>query len=518
MEKGLWVSTDKFISLSEMGDPNKSYLLDELYSSSALGGFDPVSFLGLLPDPDPVLLKTGDGIEILRSLTADDKVISCMQNRKLGTLKKKDYLYEPGKLEDKESDSASRDVCARLMDDLGKINLYNVIAQVLDAPYYGQTPVEIIWESMDGRLRIADLKPRPVDWFAYNEKHEPVFSGDLANDPVIPEKLVIARHFPDATNPYGLRLLSRCLWPVAIKKGGIQFWTMLCERFGMPWVIGKVGGDKKERDAALAQLTSMVQNAVAVLSRDAEVDIHTLTGKGGDLHPALIRHCDTAIARVLQGQNLTNEGGSTGSYAESKTSKEALSDFQEADEHLVVSFMNDLAKIYTRVNSEHALAPAFRYREPEDYSALADLDTKLHGMGVRFTKDHFKRKYRMTDDEFSLDQNNENDTDPAPGKEFSSEFSSSKDKFTPEQANLERFSDGLKKLALNDTRKIESTLLNAILEAGSYEDAMVKLLELYPGLDVGNMEDILEQGLLNSVLYGMYTEQPEGHTQEGDDD
>ncbi|MBU0972309.1 MAG: DUF935 domain-containing protein [Proteobacteria bacterium] len=513
MDKGLWLSDTNFISLSDLKEQKHNPLLGELYSSSTLGGFDPISFMGLMPDPDPVLQKTGDGIDVLRSLTADDKVLSCMQNRKLGTLKKQDYLFEPGKLEDKEPDSASKDICKKLVADLENINLYNIIAQILDAPYYGQTPVEIIWEPIDGVLHISELKPRPVEWFAYNEKYEPVFSGDLMNEPVIPEKLVIARHFPDAKNPYGLRLLSRCLWPVAIKKGGIRFWTMLCERFGMPWVIGKVGGadDKAKRDAALTQLTSMVQNAVAVLSKDAEVDIHTLTGKGGDLHPALIRHCDTAIARVLQGQNLTNEGSGGGNYSESKTSKEALGDFQEADEQLVVSFMNDLAKIYTRVNSEHALAPVFRYREPEDYIALADLDTKLHTVGVRFTKDHFKRKYRMKDDEFELDSGRDSDGGSDPDNGFSTNLSSEQTPDAFEQGNLESFCNDSAANAAEDTLETQKTILKAIMASKDYEDATRKILELYPDLSFNRFESLMEKALFNSTLFGMHTVLQEGN-------
>jgi phage gp29-like protein len=280
----------------------------------------------------------------------------------------------------------------------------------------------------------------------------------------------------------------------------------------MPWVIGKVK-DKKERAGALSMLTSMVQNAVAVLSGDAEVDVHTFTGKGGDLHASLIRHCDTAIAHVLQGQNLTNEGGSTGSYAESKTSKEALTDFQEADEHLVVSFMNDLAKIYTRVNSSDAMPPVFRYREPDDYIVLADLDTKLHGVGVRFTKEHFKRKYRMTDDEFDLEAGAVEDSDSGSGDGRQAEFSSAQDKFTPDQANLELFCDDLADSASDYTQKVQNSFLKAILSADSYEDAMVKVLELYPEIDAGQLQDLLERGILNSTFYGVYTGQ-----QETDDD
>lgn len=511
MDRGLWVSEDKFVSLSQLETEKQSGLLGELYGPGQMFGFDPVSFMGLLPDPDPVLVKMGEGVEVLRSLTSDDKVLSSMQNRKLGTLKKKDYLFEPGKEEDKEPDQASKDICRKLVRDMDSIKLYPIIAQVLDAPYYGLTPVEIIWEQSGGHLHIAGLKPRPHEWFSYNDNHEPVFSGGLNYAPALPDKLVMARHFPDAKNPYGLRLLSRCLWPVAIKKGGIQFWTMLCERFGMPWVIGRVGGQEKERSAALSMLTSMVQNAVAVLSKDAEVDVHTMSGKGGDLHASLVRYCDTAIARVLQGQSLTNEGSSGGhGYAESKTSKEALGDFQEADEHLVVSFMNDLAGIYTRVNYSSGMTPVFRYREPEDYAALADLDTKLHTSGVRFTKKHFTRKYRMAEDEFELAEPDQD----KPGNEFSQDPGSGKDEFTPEQAVLERFSSGLRNSALNGTRAMETALISEIMAAENFDDAMVRILEKYPDLDAGHINDLLEKGLLNAALFGVYAEQQEA---EGDD-
>lgn len=511
-DKGLWLSEQEYISLSALEARNSRGLLEEMYSQSAVYGFDPVSWLGLLPDPDPVLRKSGEGLDILRDLTADDKVLSSIQNRKLGTLKKKDYLFEPGKPEDKEPDAASKEICARLIRDLEHVRLYNVFSQVLDAPYYGHTPVEILWEQADGRLHLKDLKPRPFEWFGYDENHDPVFVLDFLDRTVIPEKIVIARHFPDAMNPYGLRLLSRCLWPVAIKKGGIQFWAMLCERFGMPWVVGKVK-DKKERNAALGMLTTMVQNAVAVLSGDAEVDVHTFDGNGGNLHQALVRHCDTAIARVLQGQSLTNEGAPGGNYSESKTSKDALGDFQEADEHLVVSLMNDLARVYARVNSDTALAPVFRYREPEDYTTQAELDTKLHGVGVRFKKEHFTRKYRMTDDEFDLAA----DDDPDAGAEEDSgaddgahsEFSSGNDDLTPEQADLERFGSDLSASALKDTRKVEKALISEILDSGSYEEAMTRILEKYPALELDAMADLMEKGLLNASLFGVWAEQQE---------
>jgi phage gp29-like protein len=512
MEKrGIWASPTEYIDLSEMKWPvsKASDLMGEIYTGGSVAGFDPVGWLGLLPDPDPVLQKTGELPAVLRSLTSDDKVISCMQNRKLGTLKKKDYGVDPGKDRDKEPDKAAVALCDDLKQDLEDIDLYKIFSQILDAPFYGSTPVEIIWWQDNGKLRLKDLRPRPMEWFGYDGDHRPVFLGPLGNLPIpaVYEKLVMVRHFADAVNPHGLRLLSRCLWPVAIKKGGIRFWTTLCERFGMPWVIGHVNGDETERNRALSQLTSMVQNAVAVVSGDTTVDIESTAGKTGDLHPALVKYCDTSIARALQGQSLTNEGTSTGSYAESKTSKENLTDFQEADEQLIVTFMNRLAKRYRNVNNPAAKAPVFRYREPEDYQSLAELDTKLQTLGVKFTKERFTRRYRLPEDEFDM-RETDIPEDPAPGNGPPAEFAAGDlAKKTPSQAKIDVFSGDLAKSTGKDMDNAEKTILKAISEAQNYDDAMDRIMALYPDLTQEAFEAVLEQGLFSAELFGRYAEQ-----------
>lgn len=508
MTAGLWVAPDQFMSFSELENRSGTDLISELYATG-FSGFDPVGWFGLMPDPDPVLRKTGDGVSVLRSLTADDKVISCIQNRKLGTLKKKGYRYEPGHLEGSDADTVSASLCRDLSEDIWNINLYDVFSEVLDAPYYGNIPVEIIWKNDGGKLRIANLKPRPTEWFGYNGRHELVWTGGtgLTDTPVAPNKLVVARHFPDAVNPYGLRLLSRCLWPVAIKKGGMRFWTMLCERFGMPWVIGHVtSGDKTKRDEALRNLTSMVRNAVAVVSGDTKVDVHGMEGKGGDLHPALIRYCDMSIARALTGQNLTNEGGSTGSYAESKTSDAALDDYREADEHLLVSFMEDLAAIYRDVNSPAAMSPSFRFIEPEDYTARADLDGKLSKMGVTFKKAHFVRAYQLSEDEFEVAQSHQaglgdNGTGDA-GSEFASGSGDTKD---PQDAIDTLTGDLFASAGTHAFTHNEKLILEAVSKSGSYEEAMERLLDLYPDLNADDLTDTLERGLLAAEMFGMWT-------------
>ncbi|MFH2064976.1 MAG: DUF935 family protein [Pseudomonadota bacterium] len=514
MKNGLWTSPTEYLDFSETEIAERQALLEEMYSGSSVSGFDPIGWLGLLPDPDPVLKKTGEGVEILRSLLADDKVISCIQNRKIGVLKKEDFLWEPGHEKGAEADARSKALCDALTQDLESVDLYNLFSQILDAPYYGATFVEIIWRAENGRLRIDKLKPRPLEWFRYNGNHEPVFRGkdQLSGAPIPFGKIMIARHFPDAVNPYGLRLLSRCLWPVAIKKGGIRFWTTLCERFGMPWVIGKVDGDAAERKKALTALTAMVQDAVAVVSGKTEVEMHGLEGQGGELHPKLVQYCDLSIARALMGQDLTSEGKNTGTYAESQTSMEALGDFQSADENLILKFMRDLAYLYRELNDSSARYPNFRFKEPEDYAALAELDTKLHGVGVRFTPKHFERRYNLSDDEFTMTE--ETTTSPEPMVPDKTELASPSGGFSKEQQAIEDLADALLRRGAKTFSANEKKILSAVQTAGSYEEAMENLLDLFPELSMDGLTELVEQGVLNSDLYGRWTVNQENGPEE----
>ena len=135
-------------------------------------------------------------------------------------------------------------------------------------------------------LRLADIVAKPRNWFGFDDNNRPVFCGNtLAEDQILPTgKFVLVRHFPTFENPYGLRLLSRCLWPVAFKRGGIEFLTRFCEKFGMPWVLAKAprNADRADRITMANDLAAMVQDAVAVLPTGADGEFASASGKAGD--------------------------------------------------------------------------------------------------------------------------------------------------------------------------------------------------------------------------------------------
>ena len=100
------------------------------FATRLAAGADVGSFLGKLPDPDPVLLKRGDSADVLEDLTADDQVCMAIQNRKLRVLNKQDYDFSPGQAKGKDVAADAARLCNDLVTDLEAINLRDVFSSM----------------------------------------------------------------------------------------------------------------------------------------------------------------------------------------------------------------------------------------------------------------------------------------------------------------------------------------------------------------------------------------------------
>jgi len=461
------------------------------------------SFLGKLPDPDPVLLKRGDSADILEDLTADDQVCMAIQNRKLRVLNKQDYDFSPGQAKGKDVAGDAARLCDDLVTDLEAINLRDVFSSMLDAPFYGLTLLELMWEARDGKLRLADIVAKPRKWFGFNDENQPIFCGNtLAEERPLPKgKFVLVRHFPTYENPYGLRLLSRCLWPVAFKRGGIEFLTRFCEKFGQPWILAHAphGADRAARMSMAGDLAAMVQDAVAVLPNGAKVELASASGKAGDLHESYIRRQDKAISKVIMGQTLTAEMDGSGSRAASETHYTVGEDMSEADQFLVVSAMNDIAMLYRDINARHVIAPVFAYNEPEDYSAQADLDKKLKSVGVRFKKCHFTRRYGIAEDEFDIEGETTGASEAPSDHSAFIEFANAQDaQDVIDQAVAEIIPQAVKANA-----ELASQIEKIVEKAESFEDMQIMLAELLgANVEENDLTDLMSRITVNAAAFG----------------
>lgn len=407
MTNGIYITPSKFVSFQEAR--NLSSLKQEIASRSA--AYDFTELIGLLPDPDPVLAKRGDGVEILESLTADPHLISVMQSRKLGVLKQ-EFKWTPGVGEDDKPTSQSEALCADLKRDLARIGMRDLISSILDAPYYGMTPVELTFEPVQGRLKLRKLEAKPVRWFGFDAENEPRFKSmenEEEGEKLPWGKFVFARHFPTYDNPYGLRLLSRCFWPITFKKGGLKFWVTFMEKYGMPFLLGHYakGTTPDEQQAMLDKLEKMVNSAVAVVPDGDRIEMLGGSGKTGGgymVFDKMRQAMDAEISKVIQGQTLTTETGNQGSYSLGKVHAQTLTAYQESDRLLTKTTLDEIARIYSLVNTDNVPPPVCTFFEAEDpQKDFADRDRQLEENGrFKLKKSYYIRRYGFQDDDFEL--------------------------------------------------------------------------------------------------------------------
>jgi phage gp29-like protein len=357
---------------------------------------------GYLPDPDPILLKAGIDVTVFDQLLSDAHVFACYQSRKAGVLTSEWRIEYP---------KGAEKYSAFLEKNIAGLPFTSIISQFLDAPFYGFAVNEISWELRDGKWVPVKIEQKPNEWFVWDRENRCRFLSkkDMNEGELLPDyKFLIPRNFPTFKNPYGMRILSRCFWPVVFKRAGYKYWTTFMERFGIPWLLGKVprGTDKPERDELLASLTKMVQSAVAVINDDEAIEPLETKSKGGNdnIFAQMVNSANGEISKAILTQTLTTEIGDKGAYAASQSHLSVRSDLCTMDRKLVCEVFNTLISWCVTLNfADSSVMPYMKWIEEEDAKEEhARRDTQLTSQGVRFKPSYYQRVYNLRADEFEV--------------------------------------------------------------------------------------------------------------------
>lgn len=358
------------------------------------------SLANILPDPDIVLRKQGKDVRVYKELLCDPHVFACVQSRKAGVLS----------LEWEINRGLDKDEKAEAIENLLKqLDIHKLISDILDATQFGFQPLEIIWKrDKSGYILPEKIVAKPPEWFCFDDNNtlkfrtkENYYGEELPN-----KKFLLAQNNPSYNNPYGERTLSRVFWPVTFKKGGLKFWVIFTEKYGMPHLIGKHprGATKEETNTLADMLEEMVQDAIAVIPDDSSVEIQEANkSSSAAIYEQLIDKMNAEISKAILGQTLTTEIGSTGSYAASNTHFAIRQDIIDADKKLVESVINQLIRWIYEINFSTANIPVFEMYAPEDVDlTLAQRDKILSDTGVKFTKEYFIKNYGLEDEDFDI--------------------------------------------------------------------------------------------------------------------
>ena len=450
-----------------------------------------ITSMTYLPDPDPVLRAKGKDISVYRELLIDSHLSGALEKRKISVQAMNWELTENG--DQKEIDL--------LYSYFENLDMFNMIDKILDCIYYGYQPFVINWQLQNG-FYLPFIEDRPQEYFFFDGQNQIRIKSNSNPSGIIADEtnFIFSRYKPSYLNPYGDRLAAKVFWPVVFKKGGLKFWLTMTEKYGMPFIVGKLPrGQKTEAaDKLLSMLENMVQDAVAVINDDEDIEIKESSGKSSsaDIYERLTDFCNREISKAILSVADTMELGKVGSYAATQTQRESEEDKTLGDKLIVENFFNKVIALIHRINFGNNEAPKimlYRKEDVDDVIAKRD-ETLTKGVGVRFTKKYIKETYNLNDDDFEI-------AEPDNSNQSPSNFADSN--ISKARTAIENMNDKIPDILLQ--LQIEQTLkpvFDLIKNGSDYSDVMNKLVELYPDMKTSQLESLLQKVMFVSEVWG----------------
>jgi phage gp29-like protein len=368
-----------------------------------------------LPDPDPILRKMGKGIPELREILSDSHLESVWSVR-CSTASGEEWFLTAGEEGRREKEAAEL-----LTAQLKSIDIPRVIEEMMEAVAFGYAPLEVIWLADGKYWTVGGIVGKPPEWFEFNSEDTLVFKTNAGGtEELPPNRFLIARHRPSYANPYGVKVFSKCYWPVKFKTAGFQWWTVFVEKYGGAFMYGKYPGNASEqhKEEMLESLDALIANAVAIFPEGSEITIESLANKGSvnSVHKEYIEAANAEISKAVLGQTLTTEIGDKGSYAAAQAHNMVRGDLAAADRYRICQTFNRLSAVWTLYNFGADVAPPrFEFVKDEDLQKdRAGRDKELYAFGWRPRKSYITREYGIPEEDFDLQHESGAETETEP--------------------------------------------------------------------------------------------------------
>lgn len=382
-----------------LDNTGKPYILNknEHFATLERSG-DYLSMLDVLPDPDEVLKRQGRDISIYKKLLVDDHLESNITVR-LASVSGSKWQITPGG--ESSSDKKAYELCDKVFK---KLNIHKLIKEMMEAVLYGFKPIEIIW-STDGNYWLpSEIIGKPSEWFAFDKYSKLVFKGkNFYTEPVPDLKFIVPVHRGSYENPYGVRLLSKCFWPVTIKRNGYLWWTTFMEKYGSAFLTGKYpsGANQIYKDELLNSLHQMVDDAVAIYEEGTAINIQESIMKqaSSDAYDKFVNRLENSISKVILGQTLTTQTDSKNSYAIGRVHNEVRSDIVNDDKQMIEEYMNEILSLITNINLNDASTPFFAFENSKDYEGKTKIFKSIYDVGYKLTPKYISQELDIPETE-----------------------------------------------------------------------------------------------------------------------
>jgi|GEM_PF-992309 len=385
-------------------------------SERASRATDPSFYAGLniLPNPDPLLRSMGKADEVYDAIMSDAHVLGEVRSFKSGIQGFKLHLlfdYEDD-IEQTPEEKAAFDLCKKWlgMRPSNELTMQDLVWNMATGILYGQRVHEMVWVVVNGHL-LPKMKDRPNRRFIYdtdNQLRLLTKTQPIHGEETLPHEFAITRHMPSCENPYGRAVLSACFWPYTFKHGGMKFFYDFCERFGLPFPIGRypAGTPVSEQKNLLDALISLLEDQAAVVPEGDTVELLTTSTQGELAQEQLVHLCNAEMTKALSSQTLATEMRNVGSNAAAKTHMQRQENVAVSDRYIIAETFNDIFAWITQFNfGDDVRPPKLKLKKPPGPEEVLELYKKAAEISDRVPLNDFHKATGIriaTDDEETL--------------------------------------------------------------------------------------------------------------------
>ena len=244
----------------------------------------------------------------------DAQVMACMQQR----------IYHavalPYRLYPADDTPQAQNIASFVAENLKRLDLERITEQMLWSRFYGYAIAEIIWGRRQNHIVIESIKPRHPQYFDFDDEGNLYLKNAYGKKTPLPAKKFwhVSSGGICADQPKGEALCQWLYAPVKIKHDCMEQWQLFLEKYASPTIIGKYPAARvreSEKQALLDAAANLRRDTAAVIPDSMMLELLEANRTGNGEYNPLIAYCQASIAKLILGQTMTTDQGSSYSQA-----------------------------------------------------------------------------------------------------------------------------------------------------------------------------------------------------------
>ena len=493
-----------------------------------------LAYQGILRSQDDTLQTRGSGksYKIYDEIERDCHAYGLLQKRKLAVVARP-WQVDPASddpLDIKAADMVRAQLSAigvPSIDDPGEqvvvaSNFDLVCYNLLDAILKGFAVGEIMWDTDGREIVVREVRPRDQRRFNFDTDFKlrlKTWSQLIPGEPVPARKFIVHTFGAKDGSPFGMGLGTRLFWPVFFKRQDITFWLTFLDKFGSPTAVGKYpnGTPTDDQDKLLAALGAIAQDAGVTIPDGMVIELLEAQRSGTVSYEQFARYMDEEMTFAVLGEAPTSKG-SGGALASAAVAREEVRlELVQADADLLSATLNaTLSPWLTAYNVPGARPPKIwrQVKKAEDLKARSERDKNVAEIGYRPTLEQVQEAYggkweaipplgsRIAGGPGSRGAGRKAGDVPSDFAEGDLSFA--------DQDALDSAINALPPDQLQAAmEKALTPVVRYIQKGGDPQEAMARIVDIYPEMDTAFLEDMLARAIFVAEIWGRISAQAE---------